>query len=418
MKRIWILLMAWACMVNTALADDVIYVDDVNLPLTGGGNLVVKFSFSEANSCSGFSFDVVLPEGVEFMKTNSGAAILTNGDCYAEDGAPSFQSNFDSNNDHTLRIGCFTANGTPIISKTGVLVSIKIKASAGQTVDNVLTGGNIVNVKKSNKDGSVSTTLSDSQFNIKIVDWIELDENSLTVPDKTTGNKEIHVKRTIKAGVWSTLCLPFNMTEDQVIYIFGEGTKLAEFHDYSVSNEGNDVTAISVSFKETEEEEGVYFWANYPYIIKATKNVTDFSIYTSIDDVNLQDAVSSSTYKSGKSTYPKGKFTGTYVAQTIIPANKLFLNDNKFFYSTGATKMKAFRAYFDFIDVLTDANSANARVMMSIGGETTKIDARTMEPIETGKVYNMAGQYVGEAENTDNLAKGIYIVNGKKKVIK
>ena len=56
--------------------------------------------------------------------------------------------------------------------------------------------------------------------------------------------------------------------------------------------------------------------------------------------------------------------------------------------------------------------------MMSFDDETTKIDARTMEPIETGKVYNLAGQYLGELESSDHLPKGVYIVNGKKKIIK
>ena len=41
-----------------------------------------------------------------------------------------------------------------------------------------------------------------------------------------------------------------------------------------------------------------------------------------------------------------------------------------------------------------------------------------MQTIESGKVYNMNGQYVGEAEDANSLPKGIYIVNGKKKVIK
>lgn len=36
--------------------------------------------------------------------------------------------------------------------------------------------------------------------------------------------------------------------------------------------------------------------------------------------------------------------------------------------------------------------------------------------IESGKVYNIAGQYMGS--NTKSLSKGIYIINGKKLVVK
>ena len=84
--------------------------------------------------------------------------------------------------------------------------------------------------------------------------------------------------------------------------------------------------------------------------------------------------------------------------------------------------MKGYRAYFDFLDILTEVEeSAAPKITWSIegkGGDVTKIDGRTMEQIETGRVYNTAGQYVGESENINQLPKGVYIVNGKKKVIK
>ena len=98
----------------------------------------------------------------------------------------------------------------------------------------------------------------------------------------------------------------------------------------------------------------------------------------------------------------------------VIPSNNLFISDDKFYYSTGKTKEKAFRGYFNVKELL---NPSNARIILNINGndgESTKIDARTMEAIETGKVYNMAGQCVGEGEDLNRLPKGIYIVNGKK----
>lgn len=54
------------------------------------------------------------------------------------------------------------------------------------------------------------------------------------------------------------------------------------------------------------------------------------------------------------------------------------------------------------------------------GNEVTaieRLDGETIAPaVSDGKVYNMAGQYVGQS--TDGLTKGLYIVNGKKVVIK
>ena len=84
--------------------------------------------------------------------------------------------------------------------------------------------------------------------------------------------------------------------------------------------------------------------------------------------------------------------------------------------------MKAFRAYFDFYDVLSEVEeSSSARVRMYLTDEdenTTMIENADFLPVENGRIYSVFGRYVGEDVNTDNLQKGVYIVNGKKKVIK
>lgn len=38
--------------------------------------------------------------------------------------------------------------------------------------------------------------------------------------------------------------------------------------------------------------------------------------------------------------------------------------------------------------------------------------------VKMGNVYTLQGQYVGKAENLSGLASGIYVVNGKKYVVK
>ena len=55
-----------------------------------------------------------------------------------------------------------------------------------------------------------------------------------------------------------------------------------------------------------------------------------------------------------------------------------------------------------------------------MGNEATaidKLDGEDITPLPNNyKVYNMSGQYVGNSVN--GLAKGMYVVNGKKYVIK
>ena len=49
------------------------------------------------------------------------------------------------------------------------------------------------------------------------------------------------------------------------------------------------------------------------------------------------------------------------------------------------------------------------------GEYTYDIDINLKDPVNA-KVYNMAGQYVGKS--ADGLSKGLYVVNGKKIVVK
>ena len=37
---------------------------------------------------------------------------------------------------------------------------------------------------------------------------------------------------------------------------------------------------------------------------------------------------------------------------------------------------------------------------------------------ETGRIYNLNGQYMGDNASKDNLPKGLYIMNGKKFIVR
>lgn len=91
-----------------------------------------------------------------------------------------------------------------------------------------------------------------------------------------------------------------------------------------------------------------------------------------------------------------------------------FLYGGKFYYSVGKTKMQGFRAFFDFNDTLIDFN-ANTRIVMTIDGMYTVVkevvQGITEEDMRDG-TYNLSGQRVA------NPSKGVYIVNGRKMVVR
>ena len=120
--------------------------------------------------------------------------------------------------------------------------------------------------------------------------------------------------------------------------------------------------------------------------------------------------------KTGSRRVVYSGFYGTYHAGTLLEKYSLFLDENQFWYSMGKTKMKAFRAYFNFLDVLTEMEEAGARVNLKVNNDATgirEIDARQLGDSDfCPTTVNLAGQHVGPGY------KGIVIVNGKKQLNK
>ena len=112
-------------------------------------------------------------------------------------------------------------------------------------------------------------------FNINVValHTVILDEESTTAPENATG-VNVTVKRTINANEWSTICLPFDMSEAQVKAAFGDDVQLAYFTSYDVEKDGTDVTSITINFDNDDLSEG--FYANYPYLIKTSMIIVRF----------------------------------------------------------------------------------------------------------------------------------------------
>ena len=260
-------------------------------------------------------------------------------------------------------------------------------------------------------DGTNYTPVSSVTFKVHVVNMLTLvlDENSTTLPEAAEG-VNVRVKQTIKAGEWSSICLPFAMTAAQVKAAFGNDVQLGNFCDTeSTYDDDENVTAISISFEDATEIE-----ANHPYIIKVSQPITEFSV----DNVDVDPAEDDALVEvdnglTGRMRVVYGGFYGTYHAETTLEEFSLFLNSNKFWYSTGMTKMKAFRAYFIMLDVLTDVENAAALISFSFDNKPTGINSLTPSQKGEGSVYyNLNGQRV------KTLRQGLYIRDGKKMVIK
>ena len=373
-------------------------VDAVALPQGLQTELTIRYRFDEADVYSGYQFTMILPEGVSLVS-------YTEGDCYQESHQVTHNYVTETNEDN---FACLSIASDPLTGTDGVLLKVVVESDGSAEVGDILHGtiqGIVFGTVK-----AVSVPFSDVAFDIEITEpLIVLDENSETLPLATDGEVSIKVKRTIKAGEWSTICLPFSMTAEQTYEVFGEDVQLMTFGGYTTND---DLTSITISLGDSYLSE-VGFLANYPYIIRTTKeDITEFTVTSTIDLVGMGGIAAVDNGKPVPAKKEIGWFYGTLNSGTTIPANGLFLNSNKFYYSSGKTPIMGFRGYFVLKDVLSSVDNAASAITLRIGEETTGLEALQKGCVADGKVYDLQGRMI------ENPGKGIYIKNNKKIIIK
>lgn len=376
--------------------------------LTGykGSEATMVINLSNEASVGGIQFKMTLPEGVtiagfELTERATGMTISGNNGKYILFSLPDLINNvkymIDPGSGAILN---FTLNIAETVVPGDYPISFEDATISGENNENV------------------PTTIAQATLTVKGMVTVELDEESPTVPSATTEPVIAKVKRSINAGQWSTICLPFAMTADQLTEAFGEGVALAEFTDYEVED-GNyaDPSGITLKFTKLGNTAGTV--ANTPYLIKVTNAITYDEGFT-VKNVTLDPDEEKTTVliskKVSKTKYAKIYFYG-YLAKTTLEIGEFFISGGKFYkVKTEGKSIKGFRADF----VLEDIEPAFAKPMsIDIDGETTGIfEVKANERTVTDGVYTINGQYVGKNTDLNTLPKGVYIINGQKKIVK
>ena len=395
MKRKNIIALALFAGTLVSQADNVM-VADVIVPQGGQSSLAINYQFDVTELYSGYQFALVLPEGVTTVKDGGGVATFVAGDCH--DSSYTISSSFEEGEDLFVAL---SLKSYPLTGTEGVLLTIPVIADGNLEVGTNLSA-TLKNIQLGNKDGVHTTQLKDVTFNIVIGEPVAehtiLDETSTTAPEAASG-VDVRVRRTIAAGEWNTICLPFAMTEAQTKQAFGNDVQLADFTGYDVTeNADAEIAGITVHFQGVTAIE-----ANHPYIIKVAAPVTEFTVDGV--DITPEEEPTNATIKRTRKAW--SEMTGTYTAGFTVPEQTLFLSGGKFWYSTGQTKMKAFRAYFDFYDVLAEVENASVKMVVNFGDET---GLSSVSSSVESSMYDIQGRKV----QGQNAQKGIYIINGKK----
>ena len=390
MKRIHLFIIAFFMMIGNVFAENKLSVNDVVIPLGDKTAIEIKCDFE--SQFKGYQFDIELADGVSLELDEAGKPIGENG----------------FNTDHIVSSSKVSGNKYRfvVVSLSGQLLPLSgtvLRAYA--TIDEATTIGSTFTGKITAIEFTTNETepyyFDDIPFTLSIGEPMDtrvvLDEESSVLPATVSG-VDVRVKRTIKANTWSSIVLPFSMSNEQVKAAFGDDVEVAKFTGWEETEDDG----ISVGFLEVNEIE-----ANIPYIIKVSSVITEF--VADAVDIQADEDPCVTVGKNSKGTF--GSFTGSYVPITIEEEN-LFLSDNKFWYSTGLTQMNGYRAYFYFQTVLDSYNTQKAAPMsLSItfnDGNVTRIDSLDADINIDNSTFNLKGMKV------DGSAKGMIIKSGKK----
>lgn len=206
---------------------------------------------------------------------------------------------------------------------------------------------------------------------------------------------DVNVARTVSANYWAPVCFPFSMSATQIATAFGDGVKVTKL---------TKATTSSINFSIVNS-----ITAGEPYLIKlpaGSSNVTSFSL----QDVALNNFTAGARVEGDAYT-----FVGTIPEETLN-------GDNYYYFTTSNTmrplirgnKILAMRGYME-ADSSTPAATELLFVIDDMITGIMHIDADGMQVTE-GDVYTIGGQRIGSSR--ERLQKGIYIVNGKKIVVK
>ena len=189
---------------------------------------------------------------------------------------------------------------------------------------------------------SVAVTAS-TVTDIFIIDEDKTDGSYIV--DGTSGKKAL-LKRTFRAGMYNTLCIPVEPGVSELTRIFGEGYEILKME--SAEMEG---TILNLNFTPVTGS----LLACTPYLVKPTKDV----YYPKFDSHTIH-VYSSNFNKSGSNA----NFIGSLVKINLeADPNILFLGANNMVYFPEATvPMKGTRAYFQVHDAPAGAIS-RARIV-------------------------------------------------------
>lgn len=333
----------------------------------------------------------------------------------------------------------------PVESYHRVRVYVNVTADKGQETGTLKLG-----VNKKGKEGRVYVDnfglyyIGQNEIGLDAYqrDVNEVDQNTYLQP------YPFHLSRKFVLNAWNAITLPCDVTGSQIIETFGDDAKLCKLEGVNQQNKDQILFSTVNLFDNYYDTPAIVrggcylIWVtkgpvvaeNTPHTFTVKKeNDPDVpsqevtfpygNIYT-ITGVSCPEGMV--TPDDNTVTTTDGKLSYTYfyhrpgAAQgaTPVPAGSYVMSGGKMYHLPQAWDGLLGTCWY-----ITDLTTSSNSKVMAIEGEggTTDINGIVTEvPGDKAMegVYNINGQKVADGTSLKNLPKGIYIMNGKKYVIK
>lgn len=279
-------------------------------------------------------------------------------------------------------------------------------------------------------------------------------------------NKTLHLNKTFTLDKWNSFILPVNLNKTQVLATFGANARLAKLT--RLTDTGIEFTSVDLLDDDSKPAIEAYV----PYIIFPKKNPGQTEAYTANYEQNNQSdlldiTISANHYVIGKVSMPStvllekmntekwilkdpvgnngitanGTFARTFGTKqidngdgtytwtndgSIIPdrptlEHSYFFANGNMYHSTGRPRgLRGFSCWFETTGAQKSLKFTLDGVTQSGTTGIEDILADYEQPVSrfANGIYNLNGQLVKQGNSTAGLPSGMYIVNGKKCIVR
>lgn len=289
-------------------------------------------------------------------------------------------------------------------------------------------------VKLYPKDGSLiagkdTFNLESVTMRLQSLTRFALDEDSTAFAGKYAVNHGLLAfRRSLAKDQWNSITVPFSLTGRQVLDTFGDGTQLAVYQ--SVTDGDTPTVEFQTVALDTDD---VVLEAGVHYIIKPTRepdidaNGETTVIYGSAKVKGPLYAIANVSMESGQ-VVPKNaalrsesnqvrlRLRGTYYAQnvSVVSSPRYMLGDQSLFYQL--TEPVTRPGFSSWIEDASQGDRQPLHFYVNGVGEdltmTTGIGGVCLDRNDSNLIFDLQGRRV------TSPARGMYIIGGKKAIIK